>query len=135
MYEKEVCMKEEENIFKKAGKDNHFTVPEGYFENLPAQVMNILDDVREEPVKIAMPTRWDKMKPWIYMVAMFIGAAFIIRIASWRSAPAEDNGSINTTHRDTEIVSDEYIDEILDISVMDDYSLYLYLTDAGVGYE
>ncbi|MDR2859934.1 MAG: hypothetical protein LBV64_06060 [Mediterranea sp.] len=124
-------MKEEENIFKKAGKDNHFTVPEGYFENLPAQVMNILDDVREEPVKIAMPTRWDKMKPWIYMAAMFIGAAFIIRIASWRS----DNDGINMTHRDTEIVSDEYIDEILDISVMDDYSLYLYLTDAGVGYE
>ena len=32
---------------------------------------------------------------------------------------------------ETEVVSDEYISAVLDNSMLDDYSLYVYLTDAG----
>ncbi|KAA6310992.1 hypothetical protein EZS27_037801 [termite gut metagenome] len=126
-------MNDEEKILKRLGTSNHFTVPDGYFENLTSQVMDKLSDVRREPVKMKMPTKWDKIKPWVYMAAMFIGAAFIIRIASWKNAPVDDDISV-ITQVDAENISDEFIDEMLDMSMIDDYSLYVYLTDASREY-
>lgn len=120
-------------ILKGLGTSNHFTVPDGYFENLTSQVMDKLSDVRRESVKMKMPTKWDKIKPWVYMAAMFIGAAFIIRIASWKNVPVDDDISI-ITQVDVENISDEFIDEMLDMSMIDDYSLYVYLTDASREY-
>ncbi|KAA6305576.1 hypothetical protein EZS27_042772, partial [termite gut metagenome] len=38
------------------------------------------------------------------------------------------------TQVDVENISDEFIDEMLDMSMIDDYSLYVYLTDASREY-
>lgn len=66
------------------------------------------------------------------MAAMFVGAALIIRVASTDNRPAEvkDVAAVETI--DTEVVSDEMIDMALDRAMMDDYSLYVYLSDANV---
>jgi hypothetical protein len=120
-------MKDEEQI-KKLGTSNPFTVPEGYFESLTSQVMDKLSDTQEEPVKLAMPTRWDKIKPWVYMAAMFVGAAIIIRVASG----SKDVSA--TPQTDVENTSNVFIDEMFDMSMIDDYSLYVYLTDASREY-
>lgn len=122
-------MKEEDNILKKAGKENVFRVPDGYFENLASEVMSRLPE-KEKPVFITKePTKWEKMKPWLYMAAMFAGAALIIRVASADRAPADSMMAKDDT--ETEIVSDEYISTVLDNSMLNDYSLYVYLSDAG----
>ncbi|KAA6330741.1 hypothetical protein EZS27_020594 [termite gut metagenome] len=131
-------MKEEENVFNKAGKDNHFVVPDHYFENFTSQMMERLSDIQREPVGLKKPARWDTVKPWIYMAAMFIGAALIIRVLSFEGSPSS-NENINTvTHTDvtnaSDNASDVYIDEMLDMSMMDDYLLYVYLTDVKVEY-
>ncbi|KAA6349869.1 hypothetical protein EZS27_002765 [termite gut metagenome] len=131
-------MKEEENVFKKAGKNNYFVVPDHYFENFTSQMMERLSGVQRELVGLRKPTRWDTMKPWIYMAAMFIGAALIVRIASSEGSPASDENINTVTHTDAKNASDNafdaYIDEMLDMSMMDDYSLYVYLTEAKVEY-
>lgn len=122
-------MKEEDNILKKAGKENVFRVPDGYFENLASEVMSRLPE-KEKPVFITKePTKWEKIKPWLYMAAMFAGAALIIRVASADRAPADSMMAKDDT--ETEIVSDEYISTVLDNSMLNDYSLYVYLSDAG----
>lgn len=122
-------MKEEDNILKKAGKENVFRVPDGYFESLTSEVMSRLPE-KEKPVFITKePTKWEKMKPWLYMAAMFAGAALIIRVASADRAPADSMMAKDDT--ETEIVSDEYISTVLDNSMLNDYSLYVYLSDAG----
>jgi len=122
-------MKEEDNIMKKVGKENIFRVPDGYFENLTSEVMSRLPE-KETPVSIKRePTKWERIKPWLYMTAMFAGAALIIRVASADRTPATDRIAMEDT--ETEIVSDEYISAVLDNSMLDDYSLYVYLTDAG----
>ena len=73
-------MKEEDNILKKVGKKNSFKVPEGYFENLTSEVMGKLPE-KEGPAfeEVKQPTMWIRMKPLLYMAAMFIGAALIIQ--------------------------------------------------------
>ena len=124
-------MKEEDNILKKVGKENVFRVPDGYFENLTSEVMSRLPE-KETPAFIKKePTKWERIKPWLYMTAMFVGAALIIRMASADRTPATDQIAMDDTET-TEVVSDEYISSVLDNSMLDDYSLYVYLTDASV---
>lgn len=124
-------MKEEDNILRKVGTGNSFKAPEGYFENLTSEVMNKLPE-RENPLsKINREiTMWERVKPWTYMAAMFIGAALIIRVASVNHKSDMDEVAA-TEVADTGNLSDQYINAALDGSMMDDYSLYVYLSDAG----
>lgn len=124
-------MKEEDNILRKVGMGNSFKAPEGYFENLTSEVMNKLPE-RENPLsKINREiTMWERVKPWTYMAAMFIGAALIIRVASVNHKSDMDEVAA-TEVADTGNLSDQYINAALDGSMMDDYSLYVYLSDAG----
>ncbi len=123
-------MKEEDNILKRVGKENVFRVPDGYFENLASEVMSQLPE-KETPAFVKRePTRWDRIKPWLYMAAMFVGAALIIRVASVDRVPSADRMAMDDT--DTETVSDEYISAVLENSMLEDYSLYVYLTDAAM---
>lgn len=108
------------------GTESPFRVPEGYFENLTSEVMKQLPEKETPAVLLKEPTRWQKIRPWLYMTAMFIGAALIIRIASSDGKPA-----VNTVaSEDTDVEEIEYINTVLDNSMMDDYSLYVYLADA-----
>ena len=120
-------MKEEDNILKKVGKENVFRVPDGYFENLTSEVMSRLPEKETPAIIKREPTKWERIKPWVYMTAMFAGAALIIRVASTDRTPVNNRMAMD----ETEVVSDEYISAVLDNSMLDDYSLYVYLTDAG----
>ena len=82
---------------------------------------------KEEPV-----STWTRLKPLLYMAAMFVGAALIIRVASTDHKPAAAD-DVAVTEVDTEVVvSDEMIDVAVDRAMLDDYSLYVYLSDASV---
>ena len=117
-------MREEENILKKVGTENPFKVPEGYFENLTSEIMAFIPE--ETPTKVVkMPTLWDRMKPWAYMAAMFVGAAMLIRIGSSSNEPA----ITNQLALDDNELEMEYISTIVDGAMMDDYSLYMCLSD------
>ena len=61
---------------------------------------------------------------------MFIGAALIIRVASSNHQPTNAGDHLPANDAATEVVSDDYIDVALDRSMLDDYSLYVYLSDA-----
>jgi hypothetical protein len=74
------------------------------------------------------PTRWERIKPLLYMAAMFAGAALIIKTVTTNIGdrmPADNYTA--TTEIETE--SDRYFNEMADGAMMDDYSLYVYLTD------
>ena len=123
-------MKEEDTLLKKIGKEHSFKVPDGYFENLTSEVMNKLPEKEKVAFKEEHISTWTRLKPLFYMAAMFIGAALIIRVASSNHQPATVDDQLTANDAGTEIVSDEYIDVALDRSMLDDYSLYVYLSDA-----
>lgn len=124
-------MKEEDTLLKKIGKENSFKVPEGYFENLTSEVMNKLPEKEKITFEEEHVSTWTRLKPLFYMAAMFIGAALIIRVASTDHKPAAAD-EIAVMEADTEVVSDEMLDIALDRAMLDDYSLYVYLSDANV---
>ena len=118
-------MKEEDELLRKCGTKNPFTVPEGYFENFSKELMEKLP---EKEISLSEPviTTWQRVKPWIYMTAMFCGLMLSVRVFVGR--PKQDT-PIFTAAEAAEF-SDEYIETIMEHSMMDDYTLYQYLTEA-----
>lgn len=124
-------MKEDTELKKKIGKENPFKVPEGYFENIVPEIMKQLPEAEaQESVEITM---WERVKPWVYMVAMFCGLMFGLRVMMMDKPVNKEMNTDNVSMTDSvQGTPDEYIDSILDQAMMDDYTLYMYLTDADL---
>ncbi|MCF2592626.1 hypothetical protein I6E11_02170 [Bacteroides caecigallinarum] len=124
-------MKEDTELKNRLGNENPFKVPEGYFENIVPEIMKQLPEAEvQESGEISM---WEKVKPWVYMVAMFCGLMFGLRVMMMDKPLSRDTVSSNVSMTDTvQGIPDEYIDPILDQAMMDDYTLYMYLTDADI---
>lgn len=67
----QISMKQGEEILQKIGRDTGFRVPDGYFETVYDTIGKNLPK-REEPVVVPMTT-WQKLKPYVYLAAMFGG--------------------------------------------------------------
>lgn len=121
-------MNAEDELRKKIGKENPFKVPEGYFADFTSKMMDKLPEKMQVPENARVST-WTKLKPLLYMAAMFVGAALIIRVASSRYESSSKN--MASTDEDSVVISDEMIDYAVEGTRMDDYSLYVYLCNAG----
>lgn len=120
-------MKEEDEIKRKCGTGNPFNVPEGYFEDFTKQLMDQLpEQIIPSPIETKV-TAWQRIKPWFYMAAMFCGLMFgfnyIIGNADSTNAPVLSDNEIKAPY------PDEYIEAVIDNSMMDDYTIYCYLTE------
>ena len=119
--------KEETDLLKRCGSVNPFTVPEGYFANFTEQLMDKLPEREIQPAP--QLTQWARVKPWVYMAAMFCGLMLSVRMVVCEK---ETQSPAAGTIGDMEFseVPDEYIAPIVDQAMMADYTLYEYLTDA-----
>lgn len=120
-------MGKEDNILKKAGTDNPFSVPDHYFEDFSRNLMAKLPE--KEPLPLPEePTLWQRVKPWIYMAAMFCGIMLSVRVFVGEPQK-EEIPHINVA--DAKNIPDEDWEIIIDRIMMDDYTIYQYLTDAN----
>lgn len=62
----------EDKLREKYGTDPGLTVPDGYFEELNARIMSNLPSYPEAPRHVEM-TSWQRVKPYVYLAAMFAG--------------------------------------------------------------
>lgn len=74
-------MKEEDKLHQKYGSDPGFKVPDGYFDGFYSKMK---ENLPEYPAKPVVPelTRWQRMKPYIYLAAMFCGIWCMMKIFS-----------------------------------------------------
>ncbi len=122
-------MKEEDEIRRMCGTGNPFNVPEGYFEDFTKQLMEQLPE-QIIPTHIETNiTTWQRIKPWFYMAAMFCGLMFGFKYIIGNSEPIYNTNSLSDNDLRTQY-SDEYIEAVIDNSMMDDYTIYCYLTEA-----
>lgn len=121
-------MKEENELLKLVGKENPFKVPEDYFDDFTTQLMDKLPEAPESIENVPV-TKWVKMKPYIYMAAMFIGAVLMVKaihlVEGDRSTKSQKSAV------STELTQDKYIDETVDASRLDGYQLYTFLSEAN----
>ena len=123
-------MEEEMYIQEKVGKRNPFRVPEGYFENLTAQVMQSLPEQPKRRAKSIF------MRPVFYAAAsvcalMVVGAAWMWRPAS--DATSADAASVHANVSSQPLQQDAseiYFDEAADYMMLDNHDIYAYLAES-----
>ena len=136
-------MKEENDIFKKCGKGNPYSVPEGYFEQFTSNLMNRLPEKQEEAFpqtrKVSMMVR---LKPLMYLAASFVGLLLLIKalvlvsptVTSTKaglSTPTTVSSNVASASKSSEIgYSDQELEAIVDRSKLDDYGVYQLVSDA-----
>jgi hypothetical protein len=122
-------MNPEEKILQKIGKKNPFTVPENYFENFTQELMDKLP-AKEAVLQTEAPTLWQRVKPWLYMAAMFCGIMLSVRI--FVGKPQQEEFPISQA--EAEMLPEEEWENFMRRSFNDDYETYQFLTEADNNY-
>ena len=114
-------MKDKDNILGKFDKKAGFKVHNSYFEDFAKNLTNTLPDVDITPVE--KPNTWLRVRPYVYMAAMFAGIWCMMKVFGSFSNP-------NPTIYNSEIVAgfqhEANIDEFLMRSSVSDYDLLNY---------
>ena len=118
-------MNPEEKILQEIGKKNPFTVPENYFENFTQELMDKLP-AKEAVFQTEAPTLWQRVKPWLYMAAMFCGIMLSVRI--FVGNPQQEEFPISQA--EAEMLPEEEWENFMRRSFNDDYETYQFLTEA-----
>ena len=118
-------MNPEEKILQKIGKKNPFTVPENYFEDFTQELMDKLP-AKEAVLQTEAPTLWQRVKPWLYMAAMFCGIMLSVRI--FVGNPQQEEFPISQA--EAEMLPEEEWENFMRRSFNDDYETYQFLTEA-----
>ena len=83
-------MKQEEQLISKYGKDSGMKVPDGYFTELEQQIMSSLPPYQASPKKIDL-SRWQRVKPYVYLAAMFCGIWLMMKVFHTATQPMSMN--------------------------------------------
>ncbi len=116
-------MKQEDpTILNKYGKDPGFKVPENYFEDFNKRMVEMLPDVEITPVDVK-PTMWQRIKPLVYMAAMFAGVWCMIQVFS----NFTNSGNLDSVRAVAEKLQDdkENVDDFI-MSGVSDYDILSY---------
>ena len=117
-------MGKENNILKRVDKRNPFLVPDDYFRNFTQELMNNLPE-KDSILTMSEPTLWQRVKPWLYMAAMFVGIMLSVRL--FVGEPKTENFPITQTEAET--LSEEEWEIMVSRTLINDYSIYEYLTE------
>ena len=119
-------MGKEDNILRKVGTKNPFQVPDQYFEDFTQELMSKLPE-KESLLLSSEPTFWQRVKPWVYMTAMFCGIMLSVRI--FVGEPKQEE-TFPITQAEAELIADEDWESLMRRAFTDDYETYQFLTEA-----
>lgn len=104
-------------------RDPGFKVPEGYFESFAANMMEKLPQ-REFPAE-KPATIWQKVRPWVYMAAMFGGIWCMMYVFT---SLRESNPNLNPAVAEA-FQHDQFVDDFVLTNDFNEYDLYQDICD------
>ena len=115
--------REDSTILNKYGKDPGFKVPENYFADFNQRMADMLPDVEITPVDVK-PTMWQRIKPIIYLAAMFAGVWCMMQIF----AHFTDTSNLNGVRAVAEKLQDDKgnLDDFIMSGAVSDYDILNY---------
>ena len=99
-------MKTKFNKLQEVDKGNPFAVPEDYFVQFKEEIMNRLPEKEYIPPQTV--TLWDRVKPWVYMAAMFVGLYITINFLTKNSEEGLSAQQESETVITTDVPADSY---------------------------
>lgn len=122
-------MKEFENeILEKAGHDDGMTVPEGYFDDFTAKMSSMLPEREwEKPdyqERIMPRSFWQKVRPYVYMAAMFMGVWCMMKMFNLMKSPEDvmvpgNNPVLAEALNDDSFMSDYYVYDVDETDILE----------------
>lgn len=123
-------MKAENDILKQIGRRDGMTVPDGYFADFAARMAASLEPTDFEKsadsslVSANRPrSLWHRVRPYVYMAAMFAGVWCMLKMFTMISGPAGISLDSNPTLADAltnEVFVNEYIiDDVDQYDILD----------------
>ena len=109
------------------GSDNHFRVPDGYFDSLPSQIMAMLPAKEQQPKpQETKRARIVSMRPWLYAAASAVIAVGFF--ALWNGDFTGNSAQPQPQQVATAATTDSYLDEAADYAMYDNQDIYACLT-------
>ena len=115
--------REDSTILEKYGKDPGFKVPENFFEDFNKRMTEMLPDVEITPVDVK-PTMGQRLKPLVYMAAMFAGVWCMMQVFTHFT----DNSGINTVSAVAEKMGNDKsnVEDFIMSGAVSDYDIISY---------
>ncbi len=123
-------MNESKNILTQINRKDGLTVPEGYFDDFATKMVNALPhrDEAESPDTIILPTPnlWTRIRPYVYMAAMFAGIWCMLKMFSLMASPGDEASHIDRNPilaealRSDVFINDYVIDDVHQLDIIDD---------------
>ncbi len=108
------------------GTKTPYKVPEGYFEQFHEQLMSRLPEATPEAAPEAKITLMTRIKPLLYLAAMFVGIVFLMQGIAY----VQHSQTARSEQMALEELYDDAADHFMSSSLYDEYVLYSYLTTA-----
>ena len=105
-----MMIEEEKHLRETVGTRNAFRVPEGYFEQFTAQVMEQLPEQQK--------ARTTMLRPWLYAAACTVVAVLMGVTYYWHQNTADDM-----------MADSNYYEEVADYAMIDNIDIYACLED------
>jgi len=106
-----------------------FRVPERYFEDFTEKMMRRLPAKEPAEETQTVVSLLDRVKPWLYLAASFIGMAVVFSIIYKAASPMEqETPAVTVTSPSASDEDDEFLEYIEDMYA-DKYASYYYLED------
>ena len=113
---------DDSTLLNKYGKNPGFKVPENYFADFNQRMAEMLPDVEITPID-AKPTMWQRLKPLVYMAAMFAGVWCMMSVFSHFS----NTSSMQSIKAVAEqLYDDNNVDEFIMSGSVSDYDILNY---------
>lgn len=121
-------MKEDKDILKTIGRRDGMTVPDGYFADFAKRMAAELPERPELAamgVAAAPRTLWGRIRPYVYMAAMFAGVWCMLKMFTsvtgpQQLTPMESNPVMADAFGNDEFMNTYVYDEVSDRDIMDE---------------
>lgn len=121
-------MKEDKDILSKIGRDDGIRVPEGYFADFARRMADELPyrpELAEMGAGVPPRTMWERVRPYVYMAAMFAGVWCMLKMFTGISgtgtlAPMESNPIMAEALGNDYFMNNYLLDEVSDRDIMDE---------------
>ena len=97
--------KENSEILNRLGKDSGFKVPENYFAEFNKRMAESLPEITITEVE-SKPTLWLRVRPFVYMAAMFMGVFLMMKVFDGLSGKNSSNHDLTAGLVDERNVED-----------------------------
>lgn len=108
---------EERHILEAFGRQNPFGVPEGYFDRLPARIMDHLPETNGRSRRVQLRR--------VFLAAACCAGIAVLGIGYYFSQEVAEKPAIASVEANT----DTYIDEMADYAMIDNAEIYVCLAE------